>query len=407
MKKIKNNLQYFMLLFSMIIGMILGLVLKEDAIKLRPIGNVFINMMFTIVVPLIFFTISRGISNLKSYKKLSRILRNTFLVFIVTGIITGIFALISGLIFNPLGNANISLGAIEKIEAFDFGKWIVDLLTVEDFPNLLSRTRIVPLIVFSLLFGLSTGLVGEKGAPMKKLIDSGFEVTTRFVKLVMYYAPIGLCAYFAALIGEYGPAFIGTYARIGIMYLVLGVINILVFHTIYMFISGGKEYVKRYYKNMFIVGATALSTQSSVATMPTNIEVVKKIGVSDEVRSVSLPIGTVLNMQGNIIQTTLKVILLYTLYNMPFDNIRVFALAIGAALITSIVSGGVPGGGVMGNMMLVSLYNFPVTAFPIIVAIEWMLDAPATAMNALGNTATMPLIDKVNKFSEKEKGKKK
>ena len=92
---------------------------------------------------------------------------------------------------------------------------------------------------------------------------------------------------------------------------------------------------------------------------------------------------------------------------MPFDNIRVFALAIGAALITSIVSGGVPGGGVMGNMMLVSLYNFPVTAFPIIVAIEWMLDAPATAMNALGNTATMPLIDKVNKFSEKEKGKKK
>ena len=241
MKKIKNNLQYFMLLFSMIIGMILGLVLKEDAIKLRPIGNVFINMMFTIVVPLIFFTISRGISNLKSYKKLSRILRNTFLVFIVTGIITGIFALISGLIFNPLGNANISLGAIEKIEAFDFGKWIVDLLTVEDFPNLLSRTRIVPLIVFSLLFGLSTGLVGEKGAPMKKLIDSGFEVTTKFVKLVMYYAPIGLCAYFAALIGEYGPAFIGTYARIGIMYLVLGVINILVFHTIYMFISGGKE----------------------------------------------------------------------------------------------------------------------------------------------------------------------
>ena len=405
MKKIKNNLQYFSLLFSMIIGAILGLVLKEDAIKLRPIGNIFINLMFTIVVPLIFFTISRGISNLKNYKKISKILVNTFIIFIITGIITGIFALVSGLIFNPLGNANIVLEAKEKVEAFNFGKWIVDMLTVDDFPNLLSRTRIVPLIVFSLLFGLSTGLVGEKGKAMKNFIDSGFEVTTKFVKIVMYYAPIGLCAYFAALIGEYGKAFIGTYARIGIMYLVLGIVNILIFHTIYMLISGGNEYVKNYYKNMFIVGATALSTQSSVATMPTNMEVVKKIGVSDEIRSVSLPIGTVLNMQGNVIQTTLKIILLYTLYDMPFNNSGTYAIAIGAALITSIVSGGVPGGGVMGNMMLVSLYNFPLTAFPIIVAIEWMLDAPATAMNALGNTATMPLIDKITK-KDKRKSKK-
>lgn len=399
MKKIKKNFQYFGLLISLVLGGILGIILKEKATVLRPIGNVFINLMFTIVVPLIFFTISSNISKLKSYKKLKSLLIKTFVVFFCTGLITGIFALVSGLIFNPLGNSNIVLEATEKVKSFDAGKWIVDLLTVDDFSKLFSRSNIVPLIVFSMLFGISTGLVGKKAEKVSNALEVGFEITTKFVKIVMWYAPIALCAYFAAIVGEYGPAFLGTYARIGIMYLILGVLNILIFHTIYLLIAGGKEYVKRYYKNIFVVGATALSTQSSVATMPTNMEVTKRIGVSDNVRSVSLPLGTVLNMQGNIIQTTLKIILLYSLFGMTFDNIWLFSMAIGAAMLTSIVSGGVPGGGVMGNMMLVSIYNFPLTAFPIIVAIEWMLDAPATAMNALGNTSTMPLVDK---FSRKK-----
>ena len=384
-----------------ILGGILGILLKEKAIELRPIGNIFINLMFTIVVPLIFFTISSNISKLKNYKKLKSLLVRTFIVFFCTGLITGIFALISGLVFNPLGNSNIVLEATEKVKSFDVGEWIVDLLTVDDFSKLFSRSNIVPLIVFSILFGVSTGLIGKKAEKVSKGLEVGFEITIKFVKLVMWYAPIALCAYFAAIIGEYGPSFLGTYARIGIMYLILGILNILIFHTIYLFISGGKDYVKKYYKNILVVGATALSTQSSVATMPTNMEVTKRIGVSKYVRNISLPIGTVLNMQGNIIQTTLKIILLYSLFGMPFDNIWVFAIAIGVAMLTSIVSGGVPGGGVMGNMMLVSIYNFPLTAFPIIVAIEWMLDAPATAMNALGNTSTMPLIDK---FSRKKIG---
>lgn len=400
MKKIKINFRYGISLISLIIGVVLGILLKEKATILRPIGDIFINLMFTIVVPLIFLTISSNVSKFKSYKKLKSLLIKTFIVFACTGVITGIFTLISGLIFNPLGNSNIVFETYEEIKSFDAGQWIVNLLTVDDFSKLASKSNIVPLIVFSILFGISTGLAGKKAEKVSRGLEIGYEIIIKFVNMVMWYAPIALCAYFAAIIGEYGPSFLGTYARISVMYLVLGVVNIIVFHTIYLYAAGGKDYVKEYYKNISIVGVTALSTQSSVATMPTNMETVKKIGVSDSVRSISLPLGTVLNMQGNIIQTTLKIILLYSLFDMPFDNIFTFSMAISVAMLTSVVSGGVPGGGVMGNMMLISIYNFPLTAFPIITAIEWILDAPATAMNVLGNTSTMPLIDKFFKKME-------
>lgn len=387
-----KNKKSFLLFSSVILGSIVGCIFKEKAIILRPLGTIFINLLFTIVVPLIFFMISYNVSKMEKLNKISKILKNTFLIFGASLLVVGIFTLVSGIIVNPLGNAKVIIESTDQAQQYSIVEKIVSMLTVNDFAGLFSRTNIVPLIIFSILFGICTNLVGKKAEPIKKVLESGYLIMNKFIGIIFYYAPIGMFAYFAALIGEYGPSFVGNYMRIGIMYLVLGILNVLIFHTIYLYIAGGKECVKSYYKNILIVITTALSTQSSVATMPTNMKCVEKMKVPEDIKNISVPIGTVLHMEGNIIQAVLKIILLYSVFGMEFKGFEVYGITLFAAIVSSLVSAGLPGGGVAGDLILIGICQFPITAFPIIATIEWMLDSPATAMNVIGDTATVPLI---------------
>ena len=127
--------------------------------------------------------------------------------------------------------------------------------------------------------------------------------------------------------------------------------------------------------------------------MPTNMNALEKMNVDKKVIGLCTPILTLVNMQGNVIQNIMKIFLLVNLFSLPVTGIDyVFYIII--AIFAGSITAGIPGGGVISNTLLVSILSVSPLALPILITIEWLLDALATVFNVLSDTSTIPLIDK-------------
>ena len=393
----KRNSYFFpiILFISIIIGCILGVILGEKASVLKPLGEIFLNLMYTIVVPLVFFTISSSVANMVDMRRLGKILKYTFLVFFATSAIAAILMLIVLLIIDPVGNSNILIEASENIKGTNIGNQIVEAITVSDFANLLSREHMLPLIIFSCLFGIGTSIIGKQGESIAKGLDSLSKIMMKLVTIIMYYAPIGLMAYFASLIGEFGPNLIGSYAKSMAIYYILCVVYFIVFYTLYAYLAGGKKGIRLFYKNQFPITITSLATQSSLASLPTNLEQTEKMKVPKDIREVTLPIGATMHMEGSAMAAILKIVFLFSIFNKPFYSPFTITTAILIAVLSAVVISGIPGGGLIGEMLIVSLYGFPPEAFAIIATIGWLVDPPATCLNVTGDSVSAMLTTRL------------
>ena len=394
MKKILKNYKFpIILLTSIIIGSIIGIIFGSDAKVLKPFGDLFLNMLYTIVVPLVFFTIASSVANMLNMKRLGKILSKTFMFFIITSFIASLFMLIVLLFIDPVGKENIILEVGYKIESINILDQLVSAVTVNDFSQILSRNHMLPLIIFSLVFGIGVNLVENEDKRISKGLETLSKTMMKLIKAIMYYAPIGLCAYFANLIGEFGPALLGSYAKSALLYIVMSIIYFLVAYTIYVYIARGRRGVKQFYKYILPSLVTSLATQSSLATLPTNLDVAKDLKIKKDVREVILPIGSTMHMEGSSMAAILKIVFLFSVFNMPFTGIDTYLLALLVAILSGVVMSGIPGGGLIGEMLIVSLYNFPPSAFPIIATIGWIVDPPATALNVCGDIPTAMLVE--------------
>lgn len=392
MEKLKAYRFPLILLGSIIIGTIIGLIFGEKASILKPLGDIFINLLFMIVVPLVFFSISSAIAAMESIRRLGKIMGWMMTVFILTGIVASVYMLIALKIFSPGSNANIPLETPEDVEQLSLADQLVQTFTVPDFVELFSRSNMLVLIIFAVLVGVATGLAGDRGRPFAKLLSSGSEVFMKMIKIIMYYAPIGLGAYFATLIGEFGTALIGDYAKAVIIYYPVSVLYFFIGFTLYAFLAGGKEGIVRFWKNIFAPAVTALGTGSSVATIPLNLEAAKKIGVPKDIRETVVPLGATIHMDGSCLSAMLKIAFVFGVFNLDFSGIDTFLIAIMVSLLSGIVMSGIPGGGFLGEMMIVTLYGLPIQALPIISAIGVVVDPPATMVNSTGDTVASMLV---------------
>lgn len=383
------------LLLSIVIGSIIGIYLGEDAVILKPLGDVFLNLMFTIVVPLVLVTVSSSIANMINLRRLGKVLGYLFLVFFGTGTIAATFMLIVVKFIDPVGNAKIVIEAGNEIAKLNIGDRIVSALTVTDFSNLLSRSNMLPLIIFSILLGIGISLLGKEGRGLAAGLEVLSKAMMKIVTIIMYYAPIGLCAYFANLIGQFGSQLIEGYARSILLYIPVAIIYYLIFYTVYAYISGGKEGVKKFYKHILPPTLTSLATQSSLASLPTNLEAGKNIGIPKDIREVVMPIGATMNMHGSVIGSMLKIAFLFTIFNQSFTGIDTYLIAILISVLSGVVMSGIPGGGLIGEMLVVSLYGFPPEAFAIIATIGILIDAPATCLNVVDDVTASMLVTRL------------
>ncbi|WP_064609328.1 dicarboxylate/amino acid:cation symporter [Streptobacillus moniliformis] len=379
------------LILSIIIGSLIGAIFGEKAMVLKPFGDLFINLMFTIVVPLVFATIASSISNMSNMKRLGKIIRSMLVVFVVTGLIASVIILFIVKMFPPVDGVNIVVNEVAELKTISTGDQIVKTFTVTDFTELISRRNMLPLIIFTIFFGFCVNAIGESGKVISNFLSALSKTLLKMIGYIMYYAPIGLGAYFAALVGEYGKELIGSYTKAMLIYYPLCILYILIFFPIYAYISGGKEGVKSL-KYVLSPAVTAIATQSSIATLPVNIEACENIGVPKDVSDIVLPIGATAHMDGTVIGTILKISFLFGVFNIPFTGISTYFTAILLSIAGGVVMSGIPGGGLIGEMLIVSIYGFPPEAFPIVATIGYLIDPPATMINAAGDTVASMLV---------------
>lgn len=390
----KNYGFSLIMLISIILGSVVGIIFKEDASILKPFGDIFLNLMFTIVVPLVFFTVTSSIAKMLDLKRLGKIMGCSLFIFVTTCIIAAIIMLIGVKIVSPV-DGNILIDTTEVVENLSIGDRIVEAITVSDFSDILSRSHMLPLIIFSIIVGISISLLKDKGKNITELLDTCSKAMMKAVKIIMYYAPIGLFGYFANLIGTFGTNLIEGYIKSLFIYVVVGILYYLIFYTIYAYIAGGKLGVRKFYKNILNPTAVALATQSSLATLPTNLDSAKKIGIPKDIREVSISIGSSMNMHGSVMSAILKIAFLFAIFGRSFTGFDTYLIAILIAVLSGVVMSGIPAGGLIGEMLIVSMYSFPAGAFAIISTIGIIIDAPATAINVVGNPASAMLISRL------------
>lgn len=379
------------LLGAIIIGSFIGIQMGEKATMFKPFGDLFINGMFMVVVPLVFVTISSSIAGMSDMKRLGKILKTMLMTFVGTGLVAAVYIFITVKVFPPAEGVNLAMPAAEALKPFQTGDQIVAALTVTDFPELISRKNMLPLIIFSVVFGICTNMIGEKGRVIARGLEALSEVFLKIVGLLMYYAPIGLGAYFAALIGEHGKELLGSYARAMAIYYPLCIVYMFTAFPLYAWISGGMEGVKKL-KYVISPAVTAVATQSSIATLPVNLEACSKIGVPKDIREIVLPIGATAHMDGTVLSSILKISFLFGIFQVPFTGAGTYISALFLSIAGGVVMSGVPGGGLIGEMFIVAMYGFPAEAFPIIATIGYLVDPFATMINASGDTIASMLV---------------
>jgi Na+/H+-dicarboxylate symporter len=383
------------LVISIIIGALLGIIYKKDAVMFKPFGDIFLNLLFTAIVPLVFFSISSAVAGMTNIRRLGKIMSAMIFVFVVTGLIASAVMVVGVMLYPPAAGVKIALSAGIASEHINAVEQIVKAFTVTDFADLLSKKNMLAIIIFSILVGLATSAIGERGNIFASFLASASEVMMKVISFIMYYAPIGLCAYFAYLVGVFGPELLGAYARAMIIYYPTAILYFFIAYTLYVFVAAKSKGVKRFWRNIIPPALTAFATGSSMATIPLNLEAANKTGVPQDISEFVIPVGATMHMEGSCLAAILKIAFLFGVFQMNFFGWETIATAIGIALLVGVVVSGIPGGGMIGEILIISVYGFPPEAFPIVTMIGTIVDAPATMVNAIGDNVSSILVARI------------
>ena len=420
MKKLLKNYGFMMLMILGIIGgCVVGLLFPEitegenatkGAKALAPMGTLYINLMFCVVVPMVFCSISSAIANMSNAKKAGKVMGVTVASFFVTATIAAVIMYVVAR-FVPLvsGDYQAVEGTVD--EAKTLGEMIVAFFTKPDFVDLLSRKSILPLLVFAVLFGFGVQLSGGKETPIAKLLASATDALLKMVKLISYYAPIGFFGFFAALVAEYGPQLVGDYSKTVIVYFVVAFVYMFTLFPLYARFGGGKGGAKVMFKHLFKPAVVSFGTCSSVATIPTNMEAADDTGISKDVSNITLPLGATMHMDGSAMSAIIKVAFVLGVLGKDFGASQAI-LAIAVSVFSSVAMSGIPGGGGTGELVLCAVFfpEYIAIAYPIAIALGYLVDPPATMLNAAGDYVVSFIVERFvtgkNWLTDKIKSKK-
>lgn len=383
---------HILIILSVFLGGAFGYCFGPQVVFLKPFGEIFLHLILTAIVPMIFFSVSVAIAKASLLKKVARIMCTMLLVFILMGIVASTLCLIVVLLWPPAQGVISQHLPTVQAAPLQISQLVVNLFSVSHFTALFSHENIFALIVFSILVGLACASSQSQGTRFMAFLESGEIVFMKVFSLIMYYAPIGFFAYFAVLVHEFGPQLMKSYVHIAIGYALFSIAYLLLVYTLYAFIAGGAKEIRLFWKNSWLTIVTALATCSSAATIPANLLATKAMGISSEVSETVIPLGTMLHKQGSIIGGIVKIAFLFGLYHMDFSTPFTLLTALGVSLLVGTVMGAIPSGGMLGELLIISVYGFPASALVSIVAISMIIDPFATMLNATGNTVAAMLI---------------
>ena len=395
-KSVAKNYRFLVILLScMVAGALVGWFAPDFGHSIAFLGTVFINMMFCIVVPMVFASIAGSVANMESKERAGKIMGYTVGTFVVTGAIAAVIMFVLMKVFPPVLEPWANLAAEEIGEHASMTDMIVNFFTSSDFVGLLSRRAMLPLIVFSILFGFAVQMTGGKDSIIGQWLSGLTDVMMKFVNIVTYYAPIAFFAIFADLVATYGSSVAEGYGRAMIVYYPLCFIYIFTAFPLFAWFGGGKGAVKMMFSHIARPAVVSLGTCSSVATIPTNIEEADETGINKDISGMVLPLGATMHMDGSCFSCVLKIAFVLGVFGEQLSWSRLPFIVL-VAVLSSVGMSGVPGGGYIGEYIICSIF-FPTQmelAFPILVAIGNLVDPPATMINSAGDYVVCYIVER-------------
>ena len=384
---VKRNYRFLAILLTcMVAGALVGWFWPDAGHKIAFLGKIFINMMFCIVVPLVFASIAGSIAGMESRHRAGKIMGTTVATFVITGAIAAVIMFVLMKLFPPVLVPWSDLASEEMGEYASLTEMIVNFFTAEDFVGLLSRRAMLPLIVFSVLLGFAANLAGGPDGPVARGLTAVTQVMMQLIRLLTYYAPVAFFAIFAGLVADYGPKIAGAYGRAMAVYYPLCFVYLFTAFPLMARLGGGRGGVGIMLRHIARPALTSLGTCSSVATIPANLEAAEDTGISLDVAEMVIPLGATMHMDGSCFSCVLKVAFVWGVFGqeMSWGNLLPVVLV---AVLSSVGMSGVPGGGYIGEYIICAVF-FPTQmemAFPILVAIGNLVDPPATMINSSGD----------------------
>lgn len=395
MRPSSNYTLPLLLMCSVFLGGLSSLYFGASILVLKPVGDIFLRLIFSAMVPLIFFSISSAIARMESAQQLGRTVGYMTLIFLFTGTVASFFGLTFAQFFRPETGTTSALP--ERLHAntpMNLSDQLVNAFTVSDFSQLLSHQHILALIVFSVFVGLATASLKDKVAAFKGLLESGEQVFLQVFNFIMKGAPIGFFAYFAVMVHEIGPHFMQSYAQLSILYYACSLFYFIVAYSAYAFLAGGVSGLRLFWRFVWLPAVTAIATCSSAASIPANLVATKRMGVSHDICDTVIPLGSMIHKDGSVIGGVFKIAFLFGLFHMDFSGFSVLATAFGISLLVGTVMGAIPSGGMLGELLILSVYGFPPSVLIAVAAISIIIDPIATLLNVTGNTVSAMMIDR-------------
>ena len=396
----KNYRATLFLLLGLVAGGILGAFWGEGAHFLRPVGTLFLNLVFVLVVPLVFFSVAQSLVVMYRSGVIGKVLGAAIGVFLIMSLLAGVFSFGVMSLWNPFADMTVPESAATfsgglLAEGMNLGDALVAAFTVSDFPLLFSREHLLPLIVFAALFGLAVALLGKKVPTLERIVEEGGTVVMKMMELVMKLAPIGIGCYFADTVGQLGGQIAGDYLQIFLVVCTASIVFYLLFYTLCALFC--RIPLGKFWKEMLPTSATAVGTCSSAACIPVNLSSARKLGVSERIADGVIPLGTNLHKDGSVITSVAKVLFaLYFFGNAP-AGIGAAALVILLAVMESIVVGAIPVGGMTGEILICAVLGLDPSFAAILLIIGTICDIPATLLNATGNLVAPLLVQRLTK----------
>ena len=390
-----------LVLIAIAFGIVLGYADPKLAIEMQPLGTAFIKMIRSVIGLIIFFTVVSGIGSMQSMGKVGRIGGTALVYFFVLSTFALLVGLIVGLYAEPGAGFNVDVakldpkaiatyaGAAKQMGVVDFLMAIIPVTVVDAF----AKGDILSVVFVSVFFGVVLARLGDKGKPVRDIVDAATKWVFGVINLMMWLAPVGAFGAMAFTIGRYGLASLGPLAKlIGVFYLTNLVFLVVVFGLIAW--ASGFSFAKflLYIKEEILI---VFGTSSSDSGLPGLMAKVEYLGVSKSVVGLIVPTSYIFNTVGSSIYMTMAALFVAQATNTPLSTPELVAI-FAVAILTSKGASGVTGASFIALVATLAIVpTIPVAGMGLILGIDRIMSVPRALTNMIGAGLAAPVLAKI------------
>ena len=388
------------ILIALIAGIVVGLVCyfggfaSFTANYLKPFGDIFVNLLKFIVVPVVLLSMIDGILSMNDMRKVGSVGIKTVVYFLCTTAIACVIGLVFANIFNGAGLFPVLDAASAEYEAKEFGGFMSTLVSI--FPTNMWKSftdaNMLQVIVISLFLGGSILAAGERAKLCRDVVSSAYAVIEKLMGFIISLAPIGVFTYMAWVVATQGSEILVSLLLVIVCAYLGYIVHAVVVYSLSAKIFVGMSPIK-FFKGAFAAMIFAFTSTSSAATLPVSKECAAELGAEDDIASFVLPLGSTINMDGTAIYQCVATVFLASCANIHL-TIGQMIIVVVTATLASIGTAGVSGAGMIMLAMVLEALGIPVAYIGLIVAVDRIFDMGRTCLNVTGDIACSVCVTK-------------